>query len=358
MTQCWDVGGKVCSVALGDSVIPQGRELVKASSGCFGNLALFSERPAAVCMHRLMDWRLSQCCSDFLLVFFLICETPGSCVEEQHGFGKQSVPSQCCLAEAEISSTCRLFCEHGWVDSHVSSSEEVQSLVVDVVRRSWQCPQTLGLDFTMAQNLVPVSWDKVCPGQGSHCRTGLELLFAVWWDEEYGERILGKLRCCTVNRGCCWHGSCTSAWLWTVSLFFQEQKGHTLGWAQGWGELFCLPLFCLVKVGLKPQLKISASARVLQEGNDKRNWLLSYKFCLGCRASLNAGQGRNKRKTKASMFCNHNALELCDLVLNAWAGCSLIVSLWCYLTPTVKQCSLPASVGKIDSATCKNSTGL
>lgn len=137
-----------------------------------------------------------------------------------------------------------------------------------------------------------------------------------------------------------------------------RSRKDTLGWAQGWGELFCLPLFCLVKVGLKPQLKISASARVLQEGNDKRNWLLSYKFCLGCRASLNAGQGRNKRKTKASMFCNHNALELCDLVLNAWAGCSLIVSLWCYLTPTVKQCSLPASVGKIDSATCKNSTGL
>lgn len=124
------------------------------------------------------------------------------------------------------------------------------------------------------------------------------------------------------------------------------------------GAFSFVPLFCLVKVGLKPQLKVSASARVLQEGNDKRNWLLSYKFCLGCRASLNAGQGRNRRETKASMFCNHNALELCDLVLDAWAGCSLIVSLWCYLTPIVKQCSLPASVGKIDSATCKNSMGL
>lgn len=63
-----------------------------------------------------MGWRLSQCCSHFLLVFFLIRETPGSCVEEQHGFGKQSVPSQCCLAEAEISSTCRLFVSTGgWI---------------------------------------------------------------------------------------------------------------------------------------------------------------------------------------------------------------------------------------------------
>lgn len=65
-----------------------GRQLVKAGSGCFGNLALASDRPPVVCVPWLTGWRLSQCYSDFLLVFFLSYEKFGSCEQEQRGVGR------------------------------------------------------------------------------------------------------------------------------------------------------------------------------------------------------------------------------------------------------------------------------
>lgn len=140
-------------------------------------------------------------------------------------------------------------------------------------------------------------------------------------------------------------GSHASARLRAVGLICQQQEGHAPGWAP------CVPMFHLLKVILIPQRPY------LEEGSDKRNFYIMQSVW-GVMPRWMQGRAGISARPKRLVFCNHGVLELCDLVTNAWAGRNLIVSLWCYLTPMVKQCSLPASVGKIDTATCKNSTGL
>lgn len=145
------------------------------------------------------------------------------------------------------------------------------------------------------------------------------------------------------NRAWFWHGSPASARLWAVGLICQQQKDTRL-------DELRVPVFRLVKVIIPQRL-------YLEEGSDKRNFYV-LKSVWGVVSHWMQGRAGISARPKRLVFCNRSVLELCDLVTNAWAGCNLIVSLRCYLTPIGKQCSLPASVGKIDTATCKNSTGL
>ena len=61
------MGRNVGGAARGGSLTLGGGGLVKAGSGRFGNLALVSDRPPAVCVPRLTERRLSRRYSDFFL---------------------------------------------------------------------------------------------------------------------------------------------------------------------------------------------------------------------------------------------------------------------------------------------------
>lgn len=94
VTHCCNVGRNVGGAAWGGSVSLGGGGLVKAGPGRFGNLALVSDGPPVVCVSRLTEWRLSRCCSHFLLIcFFFLQEVWELRAGAVWGFGS---PSRVC----------------------------------------------------------------------------------------------------------------------------------------------------------------------------------------------------------------------------------------------------------------------
>lgn len=122
-----------------------------------------------------------------------------------------------------------------------------------------------------------------------------------------------------------------------------RERRH-IWWVKRWWELVC-PL----QVTLKSCLCLCLSH---DEGQQQQKPHLSHDFFQWCPCSTAASTGSER-----SLFCSHGTLELRDLVGKVQAGCSLIADCcWWYLSPAVKQRSLPASVGKVDSATCIHSS--
>lgn len=163
LTQSWGVGRSVGVAARGGSVTLGGKELVKAGSGCFGNLALVSDGPPVVCVPCLTERRLSRCYSNSLLGVFLIQERSGSCEQEQRGVWKSARGGS-------------VFSGWSWNFQHLTAGLWVRGvagawvLVLSAhwrcqaprwdVLRHWQCPHTRGLDFIMVQDSVPITYSQ------------------------------------------------------------------------------------------------------------------------------------------------------------------------------------------------------